>query len=135
MKKARKFDQFLTEMDSTLWPVPGQDMSNKAVTYKSLPSLEALLKATPDTDPMHIISSAPMFGAPLQHSMDHYAEVFQSLQSLKNLLVTAKNTPVYQGRKSQQDTLDELLERIERMQKFLYHTAERMDNLSLESLK
>jgi hypothetical protein len=130
-----KFDSFLAEMDSTLWPIPGQEMNNRSVVYKSLPSIQAILQQPPDTDSMGIIGAAPSFAAPLTHVIEKSADAFQSLQTLKSMFVEAKASPVYQGRERQQALLDELIQKIEKMEKFLYaRIVEELDGLSLASL-
>ena len=78
-----KFDTLISETESTLWPVPGQDMHNRAVSYKMLPSVQELLMRSPDTDTMGIINSASTFAVPLTNVVQDAAEVYKTLQSLK----------------------------------------------------
>lgn len=129
-----KFDQFLTEMDSTLWPVPGQSAANKQVVYRSIPSIQSILQNRPDTDPLNTISAAVHFGAPLQNVLSQCSDAYNQLQNLKSLFIEAKISPVYQGREAQQQLLDEVIQRIERLQKFFFNTVDKLDGLSLASL-
>lgn len=134
MSQLSKYDQFINEVDSTLWPVPGQSAANKQAVYKSIPSIQSLLQTTPDTDPLGTIGAAVHFPAPLQQILEESSGAYQALQSLKNRFIEAKATPVYQGREGQQALLDEIIQRIERMQVFLFKTVDKMDGLSLASL-
>lgn len=139
MQKKSKFNQYitdvLTEMDSNTWPVPGMEMHNRSVVYKSIPSIQQILKQSPDTDPTGIINSNPPFAAPLLKVVDQGGNIFETLQAMKSMFVEAKACPVYQGRQRQQDLLDTLIERIERMQKFLLKKVmEEVDGLNLASL-
>lgn len=129
-----KYDQLIAEMDSTLWPTPGQAMNNRAASYKALPSLQAMLKNPQDTDPDRLIAAAQSFGTPLEHVLEKFMDSFVSLEAIKNLMIQAKASPVYQGREPQQKTLDTLIERTDKMQKFLFNTVEALEALSLASL-
>lgn len=130
-----KFDTYLAEMDSTLWPIPGQEMNNKSVVYKSLPSIQAILQQAPDTDAMGIMDANPSFGTPLEHLIEKGGDVFQALQTVKTMFVEAKASPVYQGRERQQKHLDVLIQRIEKIQKYFFKSViKELDQLSLASL-
>ena len=130
-----KFNEYISEMDSTLWPIPGQEMNNRSVVYKSLPSIAAILQQPPDTDATGIIGAAPAFGQPLQHIVDNCGNFFESLQTIKTLFIEAKANPVYQGRERQQKELDALIEKTDKIQKFFFkQIVEKLDGLSLSSL-
>lgn len=130
-----KFDHLISETESTLWPIPGQDMHNRAVTYKSLPSIQELLLRSPDTDTTGIINSAPVFAAPLTNVINDASEVYRSLQVLKSKFIDAKSSPVYQGRGNKQKALDILIDNVERIEKFLVNSiVEELNNLSPASL-
>lgn len=130
-----KFDSLISETESTLWPIPGQDMHNRAVSYKSLPSIQELLLRSPDTDTTGIINSASVFAAPLTNIITDASEVYRSLQVLKSKFIDAKASPVYQGRDNKQKTLDALIGNVEQIEKFLVNSiVEELNNLSLASL-
>lgn len=130
-----KFDTLISETESTLWPVPGQDMHNRAVSYKMLPSVQELLMRSPDTDTMGIINSASTFAVPLTNVVQDAAEVYRTLQSLKTKFIDAKASPVYQGRLNKQKCLDELITNIEKIEKFLVsNIVDELSHLSLASL-
>lgn len=135
MSPKSKFDEFIAEMDSTMWPVPGQDMNNRSVVYKALPSVQAVLGQQPDTDAAGLIDSAPSFATPLQHVMEKGADVHQALQTVKVLFIEAKASPVYQGRDKQQKKLDQLIGTMEKLQEYFYdRVIKEMDELSLANL-
>lgn len=122
-------------MDSTLWPIPGQDMHNKAVVMKQVPSIQAILQQPADTDPTGIINSAPSFGSPLEHIIDKCGDVYKDLQTVRNMLLSAKTSPVYQGRPKQQKVIDEQLDAIESIQKYIYtKIIKNLNHLTLASL-
>lgn len=130
-----KFDKFITEMDSTMWPIPGQDMNNRNAAYKQVPSVQAILQQPPDTDNAGIIGAAPTFGTPLEHIMETSTNAFHELQNMKSMFVAAKASPVYQGRKRQQKVLDDMIEKIEKVQNYMYKKIiQEMETLSLASL-
>jgi len=130
-----KFDSFIEEADSTLWPIPGQAMNNKAVMYKTLPSIQSILQQPPDTDAMGIIDAVPSFGTPLEHVVEKGGDVFQSIQTVKAMFTAAKASPVYQGRDKQQKHLDDLIDRLDKMEKYFFKLViQELDQLSLASL-
>jgi len=128
-----KFDQLIAETDSTLWPIPGQAMNNKAAAYKQLPSLQSILQSPEDTDPAKLINSAQSFGTPLEHVLEKFADAFRAVETLKGLFVDAKSSPVYISREKQQKQLDTLIERMENLEKYLYNSVEQLENLTLAS--
>jgi hypothetical protein len=129
-----KYDQLIAEMDSTLWPIPGQEMQNAAVVKKAIPSLQSILNNPEDTDPQQIMTSAPPLGDPLQHSLVPFGELFEKIQVLRQLFERARTAPVYLGREEQQKTIEEVLQRLERVQKFIFKTVEKLDDLTIDSL-
>ena len=121
-------------MDSTMFPIPGQDMTNARVMMKVLPNMRAVLSAPPSTDPQGLINAIKNMAAEAMPAQQQSIECFLALEAMKLIFNKAKDSPVYKGRPEQEQVIEEIDERIIKMQKYLYHTVKLFDKLAISNL-
>lgn len=118
-------------MDFNLTPMPGQQMTNRAVKNSSIKTVQDILKNVSGIDQGDTIAPE-ILGYPIQLLEDYFVDIMLKMGEAANLIEEAKENPIYKQDAKKIKVLALYSKKIEKQIEQIRELGENLDRLRID---